>query len=272
MKTRIKILLKSIYFDILAFFNLFCFFLLCKRGRNKKELSELKNKYLGKRCFIICNGPSLKAEDLDRIHDNGDFSFGINLISGIYDKTRWRPNALIRFERALPTKRNMRLWSKCETDIIFMNQRDYVFNQFQKGKKIFAKVNTDRSLLEKPRFSTDASDILYSIGTSTYLALEMAYHLGFREIYIIGCDMSYAVNLAKDGSIYYNKEGKNYFFEDDNSIPKDIYPNPTWEQIVALDYADIFSREHGFRIYNATRGGCCESFERVDFDSLFPDK
>jgi hypothetical protein len=30
-----------------------------------------------------------------------------------------------------------------------------------------------------------------------------------------------------------------------------------------------YSRGHGFRIYNATRGGALEIFERADFDKLF---
>jgi hypothetical protein len=34
-------------------------------------------------------------------------------------------------------------------------------------------------------------------------------------------------------------------------------------------YAERYSRDHGFRIYNATRGGELEVFERVDFDGLF---
>ena len=37
----------------------------------------------------------------------------------------------------------------------------------------------------------------------------------------------------------------------------------------AYEWAEIYSRKHGFRIYNATRGGKLEVFERVDFDSLF---
>ena len=38
---------------------------------------------------------------------------------------------------------------------------------------------------------------------------------------------------------------------------------------VAFEFAEEYSKEHGFRIYNATRGGALEAFERVDFDSLF---
>lgn len=31
---------------------------------NKKVLKSLKDKYKGKRCFVVCNGPSLRTEDL----------------------------------------------------------------------------------------------------------------------------------------------------------------------------------------------------------------
>ena len=36
--------------------------------------------------------------------------------------------------------------------------------------------------------------------------------------------------------------------------------------------AENYSRNHNFRIYNATRGGKLEMFERVEFDSLFYKK
>ena len=37
----------------------------------------------------------------------------------------------------------------------------------------------------------------------------------------------------------------------------------------AYKKAEIYSRRNDFRIFNATRGGKLEVFERVDFDSLF---
>lgn len=272
MKKYIKASIRESYHIILTIFNTSIFYVLGRRQKYKNIMNELKDSHLGGKCFVICNGPSLRGEDLDRIKDYGIYSIGINVISRIYSKTKWRPDMLIRNERTLPFYGYGKYILPPGSELIVKNIRDYATSLFSKGKKIFVKIDCDRKYLDEPKFSTNGTEILYSIGTSTYLALEMAYHLGFREIYIIGCDMSYAVNLAKDGSIYYNKEGKNYFFENDNSIQKNVYPNPTWEQIVALDFADKFSRENGFRIYNATRGGCCESFERVDFDSLFPQK
>ena len=46
----------------------------------------------------------------------------------------------------------------------------------------------------------------------------------------------------------------------------------TWELDVAYEYAEKFSHENGFRIYNATRGGFLEKFERVDLDEIIGKK
>lgn len=268
MNTKTKIILKTLYFNCLSMINIPIFYLLGRRMKYKRVMENLKDSHLGESCFVICNGPSLRPEDLDKIHEKGYYSIGINFISGIYPRTKWRADMVIRNERTLPFRRYLKSKTLPEKGVIIKNQRDYFTSLLQKGKKIYVKIDGDRKYLDTPKFSTNGTELLYSVGTSTYLALEMAYHLGFRKIFIIGCDMSYAVNMRKDGTIYYNKDGKNYFYEDNNSIPKNVYPNPTWEQIVALDFVEKFSRENGFRVYNATRGGCCESFERIDFDTL----
>ena len=38
---------------------------------------------------------------------------------------------------------------------------------------------------------------------------------------------------------------------------------------LAYEKAKLYADEHGIKIYNATRGGRLEVFERVDFDSVF---
>ena len=67
-----------------------------------------------------------------------------------------------------------------EKSVIIKNQRDYFTSLLQKGKKIYVKIDGDLKYLDTPKFSTNGTELLYSVGTSTYLALEMAYHLGFR--------------------------------------------------------------------------------------------
>lgn len=81
--------------------------------------------------------------------------------------------------------------------------------------------------------------------------------------------MSYAVNLNRDGSITYNDAGKNHFYGKDKDQMTHLKPAPTWELQAAFEAAEKLSGRCGMKIYNATRGGKLEAFERVDFDSLF---
>ena len=56
-------------------------FHLFKQG---KLLKTFRNKHKGRRCFIIGNGPSLTANDLNKIKRNNDISFAFNRIYHIY--------------------------------------------------------------------------------------------------------------------------------------------------------------------------------------------
>ncbi|HJD45240.1 MAG TPA: hypothetical protein H9909_00215, partial [Candidatus Mediterraneibacter norfolkensis] len=50
---------------------------------------HLKNKHKGERCFVIGNGPSLTAEDLELL--KGEITFAANRIYMLFDRTDWRP-------------------------------------------------------------------------------------------------------------------------------------------------------------------------------------
>ena len=56
-----------------------------------KNLRRYNNLYKGQRCFIVANGPSLRPEDLDKLSESGEISFGMNRINKIFDQTKWRP-------------------------------------------------------------------------------------------------------------------------------------------------------------------------------------
>ena len=58
----------------------------------------------------------------------------------------------------------------------------------------------------------------------------------------------------------------NYFFK--STKPDTVIHRPN-NMVLAYKSAKKYADSHGIRIYNATRGGKLEVFERIDFDSLF---
>ena len=57
--------------------------------RNYYKLENLHNKYIGQRCFLMGNGPSLNQMDLS-VFEN-DIVFASNRCYLLYDQIDWRP-------------------------------------------------------------------------------------------------------------------------------------------------------------------------------------
>lgn len=264
-----KKILSKIWRNLNYFYHLLFFYLFGTAARNKKKVEELKDKYAGKRCFVICNGPSLRPEDLTKIHEHGDISIAMNMIARIYDKTPWRPTLLSATDDCVFDPLNRELVENCECGIKLYDCKRYMRSLKAKGNIVYMQFNESRKLLDNPEFDVDITKPLPSIGTSAYSMIELAGYLGCKEVYMLGCDMSYAINLNRDGSITYNDSGQNHFYAKDKDQMTHVKPAPTWELQTAFDAAEKLSRKFGMKIYNATRGGKLESFERVDFDSLF---
>ena len=229
-----------------------------------------------KRCFIIGNGPSLKIEDLEKLCD--DVTFASNLIYTIYDSTDWRPNYYVTgdpifCDRMLETKENVKkLVLGCEAAFISAVGKGFKFRDDSELQMLYflrrkTKVDEDTQL---PYFSDDCSEIVYNSGTVTYVMLQLAVYMGFNSIYLLGIDFSYSQERHKDETIEIKnitnymepmqKDAETFQYSQitDIDLQKDGY-------MAAKKYAD----ENGIKIYNATRGGKLEVFERVDFDSLF---
>ena len=96
----------------------------------------------------------------------------------------------------------------------------------------------------------------------------MAAYLGAKEIYLLGVDHSYSDNSIAEENHFI----KNYYTDDEKEKYREMYKSATFEiekATKAYEAAEVYLRKHGFRIYNATRGGKLEVFERIDFDRLF---
>ena len=60
---------------------------------SRKRLERFKNKYKGKRCFIIGNGPSLNKMDLSPLKN--EYTFGLNRFYLIRKRIGFYPKFLV---------------------------------------------------------------------------------------------------------------------------------------------------------------------------------
>jgi len=218
------------------------------------RLERFRNIHHGKRCFIVATGPSLKMEDLDRLHQKQEICISVNGIFAAFDRTQWRPdyymvgdhNAVSKWKKEiLEEKKRIRFVAKNVASVLDETDENlyqwHVFRDWAEGKQ--------------PQFSDDFARGTFCGWTITYDgALQLAVYMGFSEIYLLGVDCNYAKGSCR-----------NYFEKQKES---DELNHHEERMILAYRAAREYAEEHNIRIYNATRGGMLEEFERVDFDSL----
>lgn len=223
-----------------------------------EKLREFKGIHNGERCFVIGNGPSLKPEDLDLIKD--EYTFSCNKIYKILDKTKWRPYYYVvddygfvstDYENIINTVNAKAKFIGIEfekklaepfvgTDIILMKERTILHNN-------------------RPEWHLDIDQYICAGHTVTFPMIQLAIYMGFKEIYLLGNDCSYLATFEN------GDKGKNHFYEsaDDRTSQQDAA-----NLFYAFESIKECARENNVCIYNATRGGALETFERVNLESV----
>lgn len=238
--------------------------MICKRFAYT-QTRGFQNTHNGERCFIIGNGPSLTIDDLNCIKKNGIPSFVSNNFFKLFDSTDFRPEYYVI------------------TDILNLDKHDLVFEETTKACFIEityrnAPINMDKVYFfeqsmwanysffsYKALFSDDIA-FTYESGSVSYTMMQIAVNMGFKEIYLLGMDHNFPLLITHDGRLTRNSGKTHHFYK--NTNPSQVcYTKDLFEAGCA--YAKEYCKIKGAAIYNATRGGKLEIFDRVDFDNLF---
>ena len=220
------------------------------------ELSVYKDMYKGQRCFVIGNGPSLKINDLDKLLECNEKSFGCNGIYRLYGKTRWRPTYYTITDIFGYIDRLRDVGDFVEENFFLA---DYYYTDLKQieGINRYAACNKIYEDDEEFLFSEDITQGIALGRTVTYANIQLACYMGFDEIYLLGVDFT--------GGKGTGKQRKHFDNTDDGEVIYDMIA----EEEQAYRAARRYAAAHNIKIYNATRGGELEVFERVSFESLF---
>lgn len=237
------------------FFDLLCY-------QEYRDLSGFRDLHKGESCFVIGTGPSLQIADLDMLAEAGVPCFGVNTVYRAYSKTKWRPTYHVSTDPSM--------YAYLEKDVGLLKGVEAVFlgdRQRKSPKAIDAEnLYVYHSSLEYfedegSDFSDDVNKVCYGAGSVLYTCLQIAVYMGFQNIYIIGADCQYK-NAGHAGDHFIDD------YDDDAEVDGILIPEDLFR---GYRSARRFAEAHGIHMYNATRGGLLEVFDRVDFDSLFTD-
>ena len=254
--------------------------------KSDPSIRQFQKKHLNKRCFLIGNGPSLKPEDLSLLHENKEITFACNAISEIFPYTNWRPKYFAtqdtvffqhQAEMLAETDAEFKFFPILEkTYINDDDNNDEFFRILTRGKGTYFFIKVVKPFLRAamPLFSPDLSKAMYWGATVMYLMMQLATFMGFSKIYLLGVDGGFGTQLDHEK---YLSEKQHFYDENDGWMQqfKDTYKPHVTENFIktrvdkAYSAAEHYTKQNGIKIYNATRGGRIQVFERVEFDSLF---
>ncbi len=228
------------------------------------RLHMLHNAYDGKRCFIIGNGPSLRNTDLGLLKN--EVTIGCNGLFLLFDEMGFLPTFYTVEDQLVAEDRAGEIEKITGTTKIF--PRDLSYCLPEDPETIF--VNFPRNYANFPRFSGRFDRVAYFGGTVTFFNLQLAYHIGCREVYVVGLDHSYKVPSYATQNVIVSREPDVNHFHPDYFGTGYRWHDPNVERMEqSYREAARYFEAHGGVVYNATVGGQLEVFPRRHFESLF---
>lgn len=219
--------------------------------RSRDRLKRLKDTHPGGRAVILCNGPSLNKVDFGML--DGVFCFGLNKINLLFERSPFRPNAVVAVNPFV-IEQNAPFFN--ETEIPLFLSR--VGRHQVRSRPNVAFLDT----ANVPKFARDVSMSCFEGHTVTYVALQVAFHMGFREVALVGADHNFATSGPANKTVIAGEKDESHF------DPRYFSGGVQWQlpDLFQSEVAYTMARDayaaFGGRVFNATDGGNLEVFER----------
>ncbi len=222
------------------------------------KIWKLKGKYKGKRCFIIGNGPSLKNTDLSLLKN--EYTFGLNRIYLMFPR--------LGFQTSFYVCVNNLVISQIYEDINKLGMMKFISIESRKSIK-FNKNTVFLRSVNKQGFPFDPSGGVWEGGTVTYVALQLAYYLGFSKVILVGVDHDFGAK-GKPNEVVTSKG------EDRDHFDPDYFGKGFKWQLPDLETSEVafqiarreFLRD-GREIIDATVNGKLKVFPKAKLEDLF---
>ncbi|MGN1135978.1 MAG: 6-hydroxymethylpterin diphosphokinase MptE-like protein [Oscillospiraceae bacterium] len=222
------------------------------------ELERFRNAFSKRRCFIVGTGPSLRMDDLEKLHKNKELCISSNGIFKAYKNTSWRPDFYLLEDKDGFQNWKDSLQNEGKTDNMLI--ADCCLNE-RKSTAPFTFFHINKELVNSeyiPKFSDDLTFGTYWSSTITYSCIQLAFFLGCTEIYLLGIDFNYS--------------GKYNHFTMDYHPVEESGDNDQTRQLITMYQGYIRAvqkaREKNIILKNASRKTMLDVIERVDFDNL----
>lgn len=223
--------------------------------RHSKYLKQFKDIHKGEGCFILGNGPSLNKINLEELKNY--HTFGLNKIYLMQEKVDLNLS-----------------YHVCVNPYTIEQSAEYFKSlncpSFLSYKASIGKINSNKNiyfiLTGGPyTFQQNLLKPICQGFTVTYSALQIAFYMGFNQVFLIGVDHNF--KFVGNPNELQTLEG-----DDPNHFDPNYFSNEQWKlpdlEASELSYtlARFFYTRASRQIYDATVNGKLDIFPKISFE------
>lgn len=223
--------------------------------RHRSRLLKFKNIHRGQGCFIIGNGPSLNKMDLSPLKKY--HTFGLNKIYLLFNKMDLNLSYHVAVNPLVIEQSAKEFESilSCPSFLSYrparqlINNRDHIYYIFSNGHYLFQPDLTKR---------------LCEGHTVTYVAMQIAFYMGFNQVFLIGVDHNFKAPGSPNEKQFLQGDDQNHF-------DQSYFGNKEWHlpdlEASELSYhlANFTFRRDGRQIFDATIDGKLNIFPKISY-------
>lgn len=214
---------------------------------NFETLSSYRNKHQGETCFLISNGPSIKHMDLSKLRNR--VTFGSNRIYLLFDQLGFETSYYLVADDHWGINSSREISSLMMPKFISMFARKYI--------EYDPSISFLRPEYDIKNFITDIREGISIYYTVNYMAMQIAYYMGFKKVILIGADHSWDESGGSDPT-----KDINHFHEAYKPGP---YKGNKKGMEMVYQIAKAKFEADGREILDATVGGKLQVFRKIDF-------
>lgn len=224
-----------------------------------KKLEKIRASHKGERCVIIGNGPSLKDTDLKKLRDV--FTIGMNRFYMAFNDLGFTTSILLTV--------NSLVIEQCADDLRALSIPTFVSWRSRGFISPSPNLHYLYTSYIKPRFNGNAADRLWEGATVTFVAMQLAYFMGFSQVILIGVDHNFSTKGTPNTTVVSTGDDPNHF--DPGYFGKGFrwqLPDLETSEIAYRMAKQAYAADRR-EILDATVGGKLTVFPKVSFDTIF---
>ena len=231
---------------------------------NQHRLEAYRDRHAGQRCFILGNGPSLRNTDLSRLQN--EVTFGLNRIYLLFPELGFTTTYLVSVNELVLEQTAAEMSALNLPRFLTWRARSWFGDHLRRDPNLMF---LDSDFTGAEDFTTEATGRMFEGFTVTYVALQLAFYMGFTEAILVGVDHNFTTQGPANATVVSQGDDPNHF------APGYFGKGFRW-QLPDLEGSERAYRlaqqaytQAGRRVLDATVGGKLQIFPKVNYLSLF---